>query len=180
MVEGITTAARLERVSPLTMHLITRLDPHQVFVFGSNRQGFHGAGAAGLACRGTALNTWRQDPWFRTAMNAPVGSRARIGKWAVFGIGKGFQVGREGRSYAICTIERPGDFRSIPVTLIEAQLLELCAFARAHPELEFLMTPVGAGKAGYSPAVMGACFASAMGKAGGIPTNLVAPADLYR
>ena len=86
----------------------TTLAPNEIFVFGSNRDGFHGAGGAGLACRGDAANTWRRDDWFKRAMVAPPGDPARVGRWAVFGVARGFQVGRSGRSYAVQTIERPG------------------------------------------------------------------------
>lgn len=91
---------------------ITELEPNDVVVFGSNATGFHGAGAAGLACRGTARNDWREDAWLTTARDAPVGSPARIGTWAVFGKARGPQRGTEGMSYAIETIQTPGKLRS--------------------------------------------------------------------
>jgi hypothetical protein len=40
--------------------MFTSLKPNEVFVFGSNSTGFHGA--AGLACWGDSRNTWRNDP----------------------------------------------------------------------------------------------------------------------
>lgn len=130
-----------------------RIDPlrsDEVFVFGSNTRGFHGAGAAGFACRGDALNTWRRDAWFLRAMKSPVGSPERVGKWAVFGVGRGFQRGREGMSYAIETVKRPGARRSTTPLEIYDQLVELWAFARAHPEWTFLVTPLGEGYSGYT------------------------------
>lgn len=162
------------------MKPITQLLEHQVFCFSSNQHGFHGAGSAGFACRGTAANTWRSDPWFQKAMKAPVGSTDRIGKWAVFGVARGPQKGREGKSYAIQTIVKPGLRRSTPLSEIEDQLVKLCAFARSRPHLEFLMTPVGCGLAGWTPVEMQTTFDAAMVRAGGQPVNLVVPDDLYQ
>lgn len=130
--------------------MITELQPNEVFVFGSNEQGFHGAGTAGLACRGDARNTWRSDAWFQAAMKAPVGSPARIGKWAIFGVARGFQVGTEGRSYAIATVTKPGARRSVSRRDVYYQLDELWAFAKAHPELTFWLTRLGQGYAGWT------------------------------
>ena len=92
--------------------MITSLKSNEVFVFGSNAQGFHGAGSAGYAMRGDTRNNWRQDKTFRRAMEAPVGHPDRVGKWAVFGVARGFSKGHEGISYAIQTIEKPGRKRS--------------------------------------------------------------------
>jgi hypothetical protein len=127
-----------------------KLDPNEVFCFGANGTGFHGAGAAGLACRGESANTWRQDAWFKSAMAAPEGSPERVGKWAVYGVARGFQKGREGMSYAIQTVTRPGQRRSIPLDEIYAQLCDLRDFIKKHPEWTFIITPLGEGYAGYT------------------------------
>ena len=136
------------------MKIIKKLAPNQVFVFGSNSKGFHGAGAAGYACRGTSENNWRSDPWFLKAINSPVGSPDRVGKWAVFGVARGLQIGSQGSSYAIETVIEPGHKRSIPLEEIGRQLVLLYNFAWEHPTLDFIMTPVGAGLAGYTEAEM--------------------------
>lgn len=159
--------------------IITSLAPNEIFVFGSNRSGFHGAGAAGLACRGDAANTWRDDPWFLKAMKAPVGSPDRVGKWAVYGVGRGWQQGREGMSYAIQTIERPGLKRSTPLADIEEQLGELFRFADEHSEWTFLMTPIGAGLSGYTAREMAGVLFNTPGYGGYLPENVIAPDDLY-
>jgi len=125
-----------------------------ILVFGSNEQGFHGAGAAGLAMRGTPHNNWRTDPAFLAAMAAPPGHPDRIGERAVFGAARGLQQGRNGFSYAICTCTRPGARRSIPLTEIERQLRFLATFARAHPQHTFTILPIATGYAGYTPAEM--------------------------
>ena len=131
------------------------LAPDEVFVFGSNATGFHGAGAAGLACRGDAANTWRRDPWFQLAMNAAAGAQERVGQWAIFGVSRGYQAGVRGRSYAIETIARPGARRSTSLREIYSQLVELVTFARSRPGDTFLITDLGEGYAGYTREEMG-------------------------
>ena len=160
--------------------MIAHLLTNQVFVMGTNADGFHGAGGAGFACRGDSRNTWREDPWFLAAIKAPVGSPERVGKWAVFGVPRGLQVGREGMSYGIQTIVRPGWKRSMPLAEIQNQLVALFEFAKSHPQLEFLMTPVGAGLSGWSDADMNRCFLSATATFGGVlPANIKIPTNLY-
>lgn len=134
----------------MTQLLITELRPNEVFVFGSNAQGFHGAGAAGLACRGDARNNWREDEWFLKAMRSPPGSPDRVGKWAVLGVAEGYQEGREGKSFSVVTIAYPGQPRSIGRWQIYLQLIELWRFAIDHPWLTFLVTRLGEGNAGYT------------------------------
>lgn len=141
------------------MSMITKLEPHQVFVFGANASGFHGAGAAGFAFRGTSKGSWRTDPAFLAALKAPQGAPERVGYWAVLGVGQGYQEGKEGASYAITTVAHAGKRRSIPLEEIGWQLEELAAFAEQHPEKEFLVTKVGEGLAGYSGKEMDAVYA---------------------
>ena len=158
---------------------ITTLAPHQVFLFGSNQGGFHGAGAAGYAMRGTAANTWRTDKAFLRAMQAPVGHPDRIGRWAVYGIARGWQQGYHGASYAIQTIQRPGEKRSTPLREIEAQITDLFWWAEKHPDNEVLFTPIGAGLSGWTAEEMAATLASALQYRGTPPRNVVIPDDLY-
>lgn len=135
------------------MEKIKKLESNQVFVFGSNEQGFHGAGAAGFACRGDSRNNWRSDEWFLKAIKS-ANADDRIGKWAVFGVAKGYQEGREGKSYAIVTIKKPGLKRSVSRRDIYYQLVKLIKFAMSRSDLEFLVTPLGCGLAGYTVAEM--------------------------
>jgi hypothetical protein len=153
-----------------------KLADNVVYVFGSNSTGFHGAGSAGMAFRGVSENTWREDQAFLKAMKSPVGSPFRIGQWAVFGVARGFQEGKEGKSYAIQTIERPGQRRSTPLSEIKKQLLELAEFARLHTEYQFHMTPVGAGLAGWKKEEMKVIWEEVKGQ---MPENVVYPNDLY-
>lgn len=160
------------------MRPITHLMSNEVFVYGSNRSGFSGAGAAGLAVRGTAANTWRTDPWVAKARAAPVGHPDRVGKWAVWGVARGWSQGREGMGYAIQTIERPGLKRSTPLSEIQKQMEGLLAFAASHTEWRFLMTPVGTNLAGYTSEEMLLTWATALARHGGLPLNVIAR-DLY-
>lgn len=111
------------------MSHITHLNRNEIFVFGSNSGGFHGAGSAGMAMRGDSRNTWRNDPSFLLAMNSAKHSPDRIGKWAVFGVARGFQTGKEGSAYGIETIRRPGQLRSISLSEIQAQFQNLFSVA---------------------------------------------------
>ncbi|WP_235934265.1 A1S_2505 family phage non-structural protein [Paramicrobacterium chengjingii] len=110
------------------MH-IESLSPGEIFVFGSNASGAHGAGSA------------------RTAYE-------KFG--AVWGQGSGLQ----GQSYGIDTMSG--------LEVIAQEAADFAAFARQHPELTFLLTPVGCGIAGYSAADVAPFFADA-------PSNVVLP-----
>jgi hypothetical protein len=116
---------------------IVNLAPNEVFVFGSNASGFHGAGSAGFAYTGKAGNQYREA---NPLLQKPNGHR---GYWAVLGQARGIQEGVQGKSYAICTIERPGKRRSISLEQIRCQVEAFFAFAEAHPELTFLVTKSG-------------------------------------
>jgi hypothetical protein len=109
------------RAKVRTMHIST-LAPNEVFVFGSNASGFHGAGAAATAVE-------------------------KFG--AVWGEGHGLH----GQSYAIDTMS---GFETI-----EAEASTFLAFATEHPELTFLVTPIGCGIAGYTPDQIGPLFRDA-------------------
>jgi hypothetical protein len=150
---------------------VTDLGRDEVFVFGSNATGFHGAGSAGQACRGEAANTWRRDAWFQRARAAQPGADARVGTWAVFGVARGYQEGRSGSSYAIQTIERPGARRSTTRRVIYRQLMDLVAYAAGHPERTFIVTPLGEGYSGYTREEMGVVWRELHGRHG-IPSNL--------
>lgn len=120
---------------------------NKCFIFGSNEQGFHGAGTAGFALRGEAANTWRDCPIMKAAMAHGPGYK---GKLATFGVARGYQEGTKGCSYAIATVTRPGHRRSITLADITKQVMRLVAFMRLNPDVTFAMTPFGAGYAGYT------------------------------
>lgn len=151
---------------------ITRLHSGEVFCFGTNEGGFHGAGSAGQAMRGDARNTWRTDPAFKAAMDAPVGDPARVGLWAVYGQAEGPMLGQAGKSYGIVTIVRPGQRRSTPLSDIGQSLTDLCRFANRRPGLTFLITPLGEGYSGYTRREMGEVWDHVSQHLGGLPANL--------
>ena len=109
--------------------IITELQPNEVFVFGSNASGAHGAGAALTAYE-------------------------KFG--AVWGQGNGLQ----GQSYGIDTMS---GFRTI-----EREVAQFLEFAGEHLELRFLVTKIGCGIAGYTPAQIAPLFRS-------VPHNVVLP-----
>ncbi len=117
---------------------VTTLEPNQVFVFGSNLAGFHGAGAARMALQ------WG----------------------AIYGRG----LGLNGQTYAIATKDR--QIATLPLSAIAKQVGEFLAFAASRPELEFLVTKIGCGLAGYSPAEIKTCFDRRE-----IPANVALPKE---
>lgn len=157
----------------VTPDQINSLKPNEVFVFGSNASGFHGAGSAGLACRGDAANTWRTDSWFLNAMKSHNHSIYRIGYWAVYGISRGHQIGTTGQSYAIETIKQPGLKRSTPLSEIALQIKELSDFAIQNPQLTFLVTKIGSSLAGYSLDEIKEQFAGIYN----LPDNIILPKE---
>lgn len=110
---------------------ITDLKPNEVFVFGSNADGRHGAGAA------------------RTAFER-------------FGAEWGQGSGHHGQSYAIVTMSGLGVLRD--------EIAKFLHHARRHPELRFLVTPIGTGTAGYRADEIAPLFERA-------PANVVLPAE---
>ena len=88
----------------------------KIFVFGSNRAGRHGAGAAKHAV----------DHY-----------------GAVYGKGQGLQ----GQSYAIPTKDK--QMHTLPLDEIRLGVMAFLDLARQRPDLEFYVTRIGCGLAGY-------------------------------
>lgn len=59
----------------------------------------------------------------------------------------GKREGLQGNSYAIPT--KNSRMKSLPLETIKVHVDKFLDFARAHPELEFEVTPIGCGLAGY-------------------------------
>lgn len=78
---------------------------------------------------------------------------ARLERGAIYGQGEGLQ----GQSYAIPTKGR--GLRPLPLQEIEQHVSRFLAFAEAHPELTFEVTPIGCGLAGYEPEQIAPMFA---------------------
>ena len=83
-----------------------------------------------------------------------------------FGLQWGVGEGPSGRCYALPTKDERIQTRSLKD--IQHSVLRFMAYVIEHPELEFLLTPVGCGLAGYSPADIAPMF-------GLPPYNLVLP-----
>jgi hypothetical protein len=136
---------------------ITKLDNDEVFVFGANLQGFHGAGSAGFATFGEHGNVWRKhnyDQW-------PKGKK---GRWNVKGkIGP--QIGIEGKSYGLPTVTKAGAKRSLKIDF--HPLYECC---NRNPLWRFYFAQTASpGLNGWSPTEI-VKFAKT---AGAIPENLL-------
>lgn len=105
------------------------LREEEVFVFGSNLDGYHGAGGAGFA-------SWGYGP-------KPDYSKWPDGKkglWNVKGCVEGFQEGTEGKSYAIPTIVSPGKHKSMPLDDIKKSVDRFYSYARMHPQYRFIIS----------------------------------------
>ena len=142
--------------------IITSLADNEVFVFGANLQGFHGAGSAGYASFGETGNVWRKHGYGE----APNGTK---GHWCVKGK-LGPQVGLEGKSYALPTVTRCGAKRSLEPEF--APLFDCC---RRNPQWTFYFAQEGkVGLNGWTPVEM----AGFMRRAGELPPNLVVSVTL--
>lgn len=95
---------------------VCQLDTNEVFVFGSNMNGFHYGGAAQKAL------DWG----------------------AIMGIG----VGRQGKTYAIPTLDT--DMSKLSLTTIQYFLNEFLNYAELFPNTKFLLTKIGQGIAGFT------------------------------
>ncbi|SFS03874.1 hypothetical protein SAMN04487846_1717 [Microbacterium sp. cf046] len=87
------------------------------------------------------------------------GGAARVA-WQEFGAVWGEGHGLHGRTYAIDTMSGPAAFAVDAAAFV--------SFAEQHPELTFLLTPVGCGIAGYAPDEVAPMFAT-------VPPNVVLP-----
>lgn len=103
---------------------ITHLQEDEVFVFGANLDGFHGAGSAGYASFGEFGNKWREFNYG----SKPKGWK---GKWNEKGK-VGPQVGTEGKSYGLPTVTKVGCKRSLNIDF--KPLFECC---RRNPQWKF-------------------------------------------
>ena len=100
----------------ITPSNIQQLKHNQIFVFGSNLAGIHGAGAAKTALKWGAK--WKQG------------------------------IGLAGNTYALPTKDQ--HIIKLSISEIEKYVLMFISFAIKHPELEFLVTSIGCGLAGYT------------------------------
>jgi len=93
----------------------TKPSKNQVFVFGSNLAGIHGAGAAKLALE--------------------------------YGARMGHGIGVQGKTYAIPT--KNYDIDTMPIEQIIPYIERFIKFTYEFPQLNFFVTRIGCGLAGY-------------------------------
>ena len=89
---------------------------------------------------------------------------ARQKHGAIYGQG----VGLQGASYAIPTKDER--LQTLSLARIAWHVANFLDFAWEHPELEFELTPIGCGLAGYTPAEIAPLFEH-------VPTNVRLPAE---
>ena len=82
------------------------------------------------------------------------GGAARVARER-FGAVMGQGVGLQGQSYAIPTMQGG-------VETIQPYVDEFVRFAAEHPDMKFLVTPIGCGIAGFTAQEMGPLFAAAV------------------
>lgn len=78
--------------------------------------------------------------------------------------------GPTGSAYAIPTKGQYPQLAVLPPEIIAAHAADFCAYAAQNPQLEFQLTAVGCGLAGYSPADIAPMFAAA-------PANVFVPPE---
>jgi len=139
---------------------IAFLQKDEVFVFTSNKSGYHGAGSAGYATFNEVGNVWRKYQYDEQ----PDGTK---GKWNVKGVAEGPMQGLIGKSYAIPTVTRAGVKRSIPLEQIKQSVEKMYACARKNPHLKFFVAQENkTGLNGYRPWEMAEVYS------GQIPDNV--------
>jgi hypothetical protein len=88
-----------------------------------------------------------------------------------YGAKRGVAIGRTGDSYAIPTKDK--DLKTLPITLIRPSVRGFLAYALEHPDLEFKVTAIGCGLAGYKPEDIAPMFK-------GAPPNCILPEEFKR
>lgn len=73
-----------------------------------------------------------------------------------FGAKYGIGMGRTGQCYAIAT--KDDMMKPFPPQAIGIQVREFMRYVREHPDLEFFVTQLGCGLAGYSPSDIAPLF----------------------
>lgn len=111
-----------------TPEVITNLQPNEIFVFGSNLAGRHGAGAAKQALQ--------------------------------FGAKIGIAYGLEGQTFAIPTKDK--EIKILDIRLIACNIDSFIYDCRRYYNKFFLVTKIGCGLAGYTPADIAPLFKKAI------------------
>jgi hypothetical protein len=84
-------------------------------------------------------------------------------------------IGRTGQCYAIPTKDQ--NIQTLPISRIHPYIIDFFWYAVKHPELEFLVSRVGCGLAGYKPKDIAPLFV--YDTPDGIPKNMILPKDYW-
>ena len=90
-----------------------------------------------------------------------------------FGAKNGQGLGLMGKSYGIPTKNR--NLKVLSLDIIENLIFKFLLFSEEHPELTFLVTPIGCGLAGYKPKQIAPLFFNYK-----IPKNVKLPESFLR
>jgi len=96
---------------------------------------------------------------FGSNMAGKHGGGAAYQAWMYFQAEEGVGEGPTGKCYAFPTLTE--DYQRVSNTQLKASRLKFYKYAEAHPELEFLLTKVGCGIAGFSETTMKRLFKNA-------------------
>jgi hypothetical protein len=147
---------------------IKNLKDNEDTVFGSNQDGFHGGGTAGILYANDSRAYKKQDIKGK-------GLRVEVGK------AKGFQTGTEGSSYALQTVtdwklSMSDPKRQVPKAEIIEQIKDMYDYYKKNSNRKayVLYTTEGKNLNGYTSLEMAEMFASA----GPIPSNVIFNEDL--
>ena len=113
------------------------------------------------------------DPIFVFGSNLAGRHGRGAAQWAVKHRGAIYSRGQglQGRAYAIPT--KDANLVALPLGSISIYVAEFLRFARTYPELEFELTAIGCGLAGYQPEQIAPMFADA-------PENVRLPVAFHR
>ncbi len=123
---------------------ITSLEPNQVFVFGSNDQGVHGAGAAKLA---REFGARHGDAYGKTGNCYAICTR-------FYDYEKAKSFNKDARRYNFGKC-----LSNCPLGDIQKEVEKLHYWAMTNTHLHFLVTKIGCGLAGYAEQEIAPLFA---------------------
>jgi len=117
----------------ITPTQISKLQPNEVFVFGSNLDGDHAGGAARFAVLNFGAKMWQN-----------VGLQ-----------GQSYAIPTLSHPGGV-------DEHKLSIDTIESYVNDFISFAKEHQELHFYVTPIGCGIAGFTEAEIAPLFAECM------------------
>lgn len=119
---------------------ITSLLPNQVFVFGSNDQGVHGAGAARTA---------------RELFGARLGEHTGP-------TGRCYGIVTRWYDYTVRSKRFSENLKNVPVEDIKKSVDSFLYWAKTNTHLDFMVTKIGCGHAGHSEEEIAPLFSNAI------------------